>query len=41
VALPSGSHEIRVEAGDFMPWTRTLTSTAGSTVTIHAVLAKK
>jgi PEGA domain len=41
LALPAGSHEIRVEAGKFKPWTRTLDSTAGSTVTIHATLAKK
>ena len=41
LTLPAGSHEIRVEAGRFKPWTRTLSSTAGSTVTIHAALAKK
>jgi len=41
LALPAGSHEIRVEAERFAPWTRTLASTTGSTVTIHATLAKK
>jgi hypothetical protein len=41
LALPAGSHEIRVEADQFAPWTRTLASTTGSTVTIHAALAKK
>ena len=41
LALPPGSHEIRVEAGGFKPWTRELASTAGSTVTIHASLAKQ
>jgi hypothetical protein len=41
LALPAGSHEIRVEADRFKPWTRTLTSTVGSTVTLHAALAKK
>lgn len=41
LALPAGSHEIRVEADQFAPWTRTLASTTGSTVTIHATLAKK
>jgi hypothetical protein len=41
LALPPGSLEIRVEAGSFKPWTRKLASTAGSTVTIHASLAKK
>jgi hypothetical protein len=41
LALPAGSHEIRVEADAFKTWTRKLTSTAGSTVTIHATLAKK
>lgn len=41
LALPEGSHEIRVESGKFKPWTRTLASTAGSTVTIHATLEKK
>jgi hypothetical protein len=41
LALPAGSHEIRVEADRFAPWTRTLASTSGSTVTIHATLAKK
>jgi PEGA domain-containing protein len=41
LALPAGSHEVRVEANRFKPWTRTLASTAGSTVTIHATLEKK
>jgi hypothetical protein len=41
LALPAGSHEIRVEADRFAPWTRTLASTTGSTVTIHATLAKR
>jgi hypothetical protein len=41
LTLPAGSHEIRVEADRFKPWTRTLASTAGSTITIHASLAKK
>jgi hypothetical protein len=41
LALPAGSHEIRVEADQFAPWTRTLASTTGSMVTIHATLAKK
>src|SRR5579863_3014599 len=38
LALAAGSHEIRVEADRFRPWTRTLASTAGSTITIHAAL---
>ena len=41
LALAPGSHEIRIQADRFKPWTRTLESTAGSTVTIHAALAKK
>ncbi|HEY1861442.1 MAG TPA: PEGA domain-containing protein [Gemmataceae bacterium] len=41
LTLAPGSHEIRIQAGKFKPWTRTLESTAGSTVTIHAALAKK
>jgi hypothetical protein len=41
LALPAGAHEIRVEADNFKTWTRKLTSTAGSTVTIHAALTKK
>jgi hypothetical protein len=41
LALPAGSHEVRVEGARFKPWTRTLSSTAGSTVTIHATLEKK
>lgn len=41
LALPAGSHEVRVEGDTFKPWTRKLSSTAGSTVTIHAVLEKK
>ena len=41
LALPAGSHQIRVEADQFAPWSRTLASTTGSTVTIHATLAKK
>lgn len=41
LALPAGSHEIRVEANAFKTWTRKLTSTAGSTITIHATLEKK
>jgi len=41
LALPAGSHEIRVEGDGFKPWTRTLSSTAGSTVSIHATLEKK
>ena len=41
LALPTGAHEIRVEADNFKTWTRKLASTAGSTVTIHAALTKK
>lgn len=41
LALPAGSHEVRVEGARFKPWTRTLSSTAGSTVTIRATLEKK
>jgi hypothetical protein len=41
LALPAGEHGIRIEADSFKTWTRTLTSTAGSTVTIHAALTKK
>jgi len=41
LALAPGSHEIRIEANKFKPWTRTLESTAGSTVTVHAALSKK
>lgn len=41
LALAPGSHEIRIQAEKFKPWTRTLESTAGSSVTIRATLAKK
>lgn len=41
LALAAGSHDIRVVADRFRPWTRTLASTAGSTITIHAALTKK
>lgn len=41
LALPAGSHEVRVEGARFKPWTRTLSSTAGSSVTIRATLEKK
>ena len=38
LTLAAGSHEIRVEAARFKPWTRTLETTAGSKVTIRAPL---
>jgi hypothetical protein len=41
LALAPGSHEIRIQAEKFKPWTRTLESTAGSAVTVHAALSKK
>jgi hypothetical protein len=39
IELPAGSHTIRVEAKGEKPWSRTVTLTAGSKVTIQAVLS--
>ena len=41
LALPPGSHQIRIEVDKFKPWTRTLESNAGSTVSVRATLVKK
>jgi PEGA domain len=38
LALPPGSHELRVETARFKPWTRTLETTAASKITVRAAL---
>ena len=38
IVLAVGSHDLRIEAEKFMPWSRTFEATAGSKVTIRATL---
>jgi hypothetical protein len=38
IGLPAGSHTVRVEAKGHTPWSRTVSVTAGSKITLQAVL---
>jgi hypothetical protein len=38
IILPAGSHELRIEAERFTPWSRTIEASAGNKVTIRATL---
>jgi hypothetical protein len=38
IELPAGSHTVRVEAKGHTPWSRAVSLTAGSKITVQAVL---
>jgi hypothetical protein len=38
IILAAGSHELRIEAERFTPWSRTFEASAGNKVTIRATL---
>lgn len=38
--LPSGNHEVRVEASGYAPWTRQLLATSGTAVRVRALLTR-